>query len=112
MRATLGLVFATTMALVSHQAAAYNCNGLPAYSMGTQYANGNIVKNVNSAYQCKEWGWCSLNSDAYSPGTGWAYWPGMVDQCKGNFGECTPAAVMKHCDSGLLPSGMSSWIFA
>ncbi|MNL73566.1 hypothetical protein D3C87_1990440 [compost metagenome] len=54
-----------------------------------------------------------INSEAAgpntgTPGTGSANLPGTVDQCNGYLGEYLPAPVMKHCESGLLPSGMSS----
>ncbi len=57
--------------LMTAEAQAYNCSGVPNYQQGT-YANGAIVQNGGNAYSCTVGGWCSVGGP-YEPGVGWAW---------------------------------------
>ncbi|MFC4892328.1 hypothetical protein ACFPDQ_04625 [Pseudofrancisella aestuarii] len=45
----------------------------PQYVEGTNYANGDVVKNNETLYSCKVAGWCKGAAWAYAPGSGSAW---------------------------------------
>ncbi|MCF3098939.1 chitinase, partial [Aeromonas australiensis] len=64
----------------------------PAYQAGTAYKAGDIVSNVGSLYECKEFpysGWCGASPYHYAPGVG-VVW---TDAWKPYGGEGPPPAL-------------------
>jgi hypothetical protein len=48
------------------------CSGVPRYTPGATYKDGDIVQNVGRSYTCIVGGWCTVGGP-YEPGVGWAW---------------------------------------